>query len=130
MRTRTQSLPPITTNTRRTRNQSRSQIRNMVSGLQVNPFHDIIDLKSANGKKLFYKATQGLETKFDGSSEKLIQFIYAVKYSAENFSFLTCTLNITQGTESIDFLEQPGKLKFQSVKDHCTDFWTIAASRY
>ena len=36
---------------------------------QVNPFHDVIDLSSAEEKKLYQKATQGLQDdeNYDGN---------------------------------------------------------------
>ena len=38
--------------------------------LNLNPFADHIDLKTADGKKLFFKATSGLDKKYDLSSGK------------------------------------------------------------
>ena len=44
---------------------------------QVNPFHDFIDILSAEGKKLCQKATQGLpnEQKHDGDTNDIIKML-------------------------------------------------------
>ena len=45
--------------------------------IQVNLFHDVIDLTSAEGKKLYQKATQGLSEnqKYKGDPKDIISFI-------------------------------------------------------
>ena len=54
---------------------------------QVNPFHDVIDLSSAEEKKLYQKATQGLpdDEKYEGDSKDAINFIERIRSKSEDF---------------------------------------------
>ena len=93
-----------------------------VSGSHVNPFHSTIDLSTAEGKKLFLKATQGLEEKYTGSNANLMHFVCQVQDASETFSFSSCTKNISQDGENLDIFQQPGKVKLDSIKTHCNAF--------
>ena len=62
---------------------------------QVNPFHDVIDLSSSEGKKLHQKATQGLsnDQKCNGDSKDIIKFIERIQSKSEDFGWSTVATN-------------------------------------
>ena len=111
----------------------RSRRTNIMSGvsappvpftaIQINPFHDTIDLSTADGKKLYAKATQGLpETeKYSGKGNDVIRFIAKVASSGHDFGWVSVTENI--GPENTDLFKEPGKLDVNAVKSHCDQHW-------
>ena len=68
----------------------------VTTATQVNPFHEAIDLSSAEGKELHQKATQGLpdDEKHKGDSKDVINFIELVKSKSEDFRWDSITTNI------------------------------------
>ena len=63
---------------------------------QVNPFHDVIDLSSSEGKKSYQKSTQSLsnDQKCNGDSKDIIKFIERVQSKSEDFGWSTVVTNI------------------------------------
>ena len=94
-----------------------------ITATQVNPFHNAIDLSSAEGKKLYQKATQGLpeDQKHKGDPKDIISFIERVQSKSEDFGWSSITENI--GPENLNIFETPGKLTIQDCKAHCDPRW-------
>ena len=54
---------------------------------QVNPFHNVIDINTTEGKKLHQKATQGLpeNQRYKGDSRDIIKFIKHIQSKSKDF---------------------------------------------
>ena len=93
------------------------------TALQVNPFHHVIDLSTAEGKKLYQKATQGLpdDQRHTGDSRDIIPFIERIQSKSEDFGWDSITTNI--GPENVDLFKTPGKLTAMDCKAHCDPKW-------
>ena len=54
---------------------------------QVNPFHNAIDLTTAEGKNVCQKATTGLpeSQKYDGDPKKVFKFVERLSSTGEDF---------------------------------------------
>ena len=57
------------------------------TAIKVNPFHDVIDLSSTEGKKMHQKETEGLPNhqKHDGGTNDIINFVERVESKGEDF---------------------------------------------
>ena len=66
-----------------------------ITAIQVNLFHDVIDLSSSEGKKLYQKATQGVsnDQKQNGDSKDIIKFIERIQSESEDFGWSTVATN-------------------------------------
>ena len=91
----------------------------LFTAIQVNPFHDAIDLSTADGKKLCAKATAGLPEaeKYSGKGNDVIRFMAKVDSSARDFGWLSLTENIIPS--NVDLFKEPGNLDINTVKSHC-----------
>ena len=93
------------------------------TSLQVNPFHHVIDLSAAEGKKLYHRATQGLpeDQKYKGDNRDIIPFIELIQSKSEDFGWDSITTNI--GPDNVDLFKTPGKLTVVNCKAHCDPKW-------
>ena len=93
-----------------------------ITATQVNPFHDMIDLSSAEGKKLHQKATQGLpeDQKYHRDPKDIISFMERIQSKSEDFGWSSITENIDP--DNLNLFETPGKLTIQTCKQHCDPF--------
>ena len=98
-------------------------IATAITVTQVNPFHDVIDLSSAEGKKLYQKAIQGLleDQKYKGNPKDIINFIERIQSKSEDFGWSLITKNIS--IENLIIFKTPGKLTIQECKADCDLFW-------
>ena len=114
---------PITESTGTESTNNTVTMATAITATQVNPFHDVIDLSSAEGKKLYQKATQGLpdDQKYKGDPRDIISFIERIQSKSIDFGWNSITDNI--GSESLNIFETPGKLTIQACKAHCDPFW-------
>ena len=96
---------------------------------QVNPFHDIIDLTSSEGKKPHQKATQGLpdDQKHKGDPKDIINFMERMQSKSEDFGWDAIATNV--GSDNINAFETPGKLTIQDCKSHCDPFWADSSDQ-
>ena len=94
-----------------------------ITATQVNPFHDVIDLSSAEGKKLHQKVTQGSpkDQKYHVDPKDIISFMERIQSESEDFGQSSITKNI--GPNNLNLFETPGKLTIQICQNHCDPFW-------
>ena len=90
---------------------------------QVNPYHDVIDLSSPEGKKLCSKATEGIpkDQKYNGDAQDVIKFVERVERKGEDFGWNSIVNNIEP--ENINIFNTPGKLTVEICKLHCDPKW-------
>ena len=104
-------------------NQSAATTTMATTASQVNPFHNVIDINSAEGKKLHQKATQGLpeNLRCKGDSRDIIAFIERIQSKSEDFGWDSITTNV--GPDNVSLFTTPGKLTVGECKDHCDPKW-------
>ena len=68
----------------------------------MNPFRDVVDLSSLEGKKLCQKATKGLsnDQKYNGESKDIIKLLERIQSKSEYFGWITVETNI--GPENVN----------------------------
>ena len=93
------------------------------SAIQVNPFHDTIDLKTEGGKKLYQKAIEGLpkDDHYKGESNYIISFVQNIASCGEDFGWNSICENI--GPNNYNLFKEPGRLTADIVKAHCDPKW-------
>ena len=90
---------------------------------QVNPFHNDIDLNTAEGKKLYQRATTGLpdSQKYDGDPKTIFKFVERIASAGEDFGWKSAGENIGPNAHSV--FRTPGQLNAATVKQHCDPKW-------
>jgi type II secretory pathway component PulL len=74
----------------------------------------LLNYKSGEGIKIYGKATAPLDVSFHGDSEALRLFLKKVQQRATQFRW-TGILQVTQGTQSFNFIENYGQVSITSI---------------
>jgi hypothetical protein len=87
---------------------------------------DVIDLTKTNGIKLYKAITTPLDIKFDGSSNKLLQFLDNVGQKASNYGWNDALLSISNqdaiNPQNHNLLRHHRMLSLENVRAHASTY--------
>jgi hypothetical protein len=105
------------------------QAPNPVGPLALTPVQanqDVIDLMQSNGIKLYEAITTPLETKFNGSSAKLLAFLDNIKQKALRYGWTDHLLSISNqdpvNLQNRNLVQQHRMLSIENVQNHAAAY--------